>query len=155
LVEKGDVKPTLTLTERIRRTQGIVAIVCIVAGLIGFNRAGSVTFTADRGALVAWPRYELYLMTYNRLGALVVVALGLVGLAAVLTRRQMFASIAAGGFALLALQVLVQWRPEGTNWFGAAGANMSFALAAALGFAATAALTGPAAQIDTQTLVPR
>ncbi len=126
--------------ERLRGIQRVIAIVCLGAGLVGLNRAGAVAFTADRGALIAWPRYEMYFMTYNRLGALVVLALGAVGLAAAITRRQLFAWVATGGFALLVLQVLVQWRPDATNWFGASGANMSFSLAASLGFGVTAAL---------------
>ncbi len=128
--------------DRLARAQVVLGAVGVVVGLAGLWQARDVAFTADRGVIVGWGSYELAFMRFNKLGALIVIALAGIGLVAGLLRRPVLGWIPAAGFALVALQVLVQWRPDGTNLLGAHGSNLGFALAMALGFGVTAALSG-------------
>ena len=130
----------MTATERIRRIQLTLGIVGILIGVIAFVQASNVAFRADVGAELGWPSYELRLMSYNRLGATVTLVLAAIGLAGALVRRPGFGWVAAGGFGLLAIQVLIQWRPDASNLFGSHGSNLAFALLMSLGFGVTAAL---------------
>ena len=130
----------MTVTERIRRIQLTLGTVGILVGVIAFVQASNVAFRADVGAELGWPSYELRLMSYNRLGALVTLGLAVVGLTAALVRRPSLGWVAAGGFGLFAVQVLIQWRPDASNLLGSRGSNLAFALLMSLGFGVTAVL---------------
>jgi len=130
----------MTVADRIRRIQLTLGVTGIVIGIVAFVYARDVAFRADVGAELGWPSYELRLMSYNRLGALVTITLAAIGLAAAIAGRPNLGWVVAGGFALLAVQVLIQWRPDASNLFGSHGSNLAFALMMSLGFGVTAAL---------------
>jgi hypothetical protein len=130
-----------TLTERIARSQAVFGAIAVVVGIVGFVQARDVAFSSSRGAQLGWGSYELTLMSYNRLGALVALVLGLIGLAAGLSRRTKVGGIAAAGFAGILLLGLVQVRSGSENLLGSSPQTMAFSLAMALGFGVTAALT--------------
>lgn len=128
----------MTLSERLRRGQLTLGVLGVVVGLAALLKA-----RGGSSVMLGWQSFELRLMSYNRLGALLTVALSAVGLAAALVRRPSLAWIPAVGFGLLALQVAVQWRTTGSNLVGSQGSNLGFALLLALGSATTAALSAP------------
>ena len=132
------VKAPRPLPERAARYQIAFGLVGTAAGVIGFYRARDLDLVAAKGAALGFPSYELSLMTYNRLGAIVATVLALLGLAAGLSRRSRLGWIAALGFAVIVVQGILQVRPEGDNVFGTSGQTIAFSLALALGFAVTA-----------------
>lgn len=136
------------LSERVARYQVVFGGIAVVVGIAAFVHARNVSFTASKGAALGWASYELTLMSYNRLGALVTVVLGLLGLAGGLTRHTKLGAVAAVGFAGIFLLGVVQVRPGGENLFGTSPQTMAFSLAMALGLAVTAVLTGPAVELD-------
>jgi hypothetical protein len=79
---------------------------------------------------------------------LLTAALGAVAVLASRLRRAELSWIAIGGFALMALQVLVQWRYRGGNWtggvFGGTGANFALWSMFAIGIAACRPTSVPA-----------
>ncbi|MBI2704873.1 MAG: hypothetical protein HYX32_06240 [Actinobacteria bacterium] len=123
------------------RFQLVLCLVGLAAGGLGLWVARDVDVTASTGGQIGWRAYEINLMTYNKLGALVTLALVVVGLVGVFALRPAIAFLPGAGFAVLAVQVLVQWRPDGGNLLASSGTNLSFALAMAIGFVATAWLS--------------
>lgn len=138
----------MTLFERLCRTQVVLGLTGVAFGALGFVLAADLAFQADAGASIGWPDYEIRLMSYNRLAALITVILALVGLGGGLARRPVLGWIPTFGFGLLALQVLVQWRPGATNLLGSQGSNLAFALFLAMGFGSSALLSRSAAAVD-------
>lgn len=130
----------MSARDRLARAQTVLGVVGVVIGLAGLWQARNIAFAADEGGIVGWGSYELYFMRFNKLGALVVIILAGIGLLAGIVRRPVLGWIPAAGFALVALQVVVQWRPDGANLLGGHGSNLGFALAMAIGFGATAVL---------------
>jgi hypothetical protein len=98
-------------------------------------------FTAHQGELVGWSAGELKLLWFNPLSALLTVALGGIALLAARLRRAGLAWVAVAGFAVMAAQVLLQWRYNGGNWsggvLGGTGANFAFWAMFAVGIAAS------------------
>jgi hypothetical protein len=126
----------MTYADRIRRTTITLGILTILTGLVGFYLARDIAFDAGRGVETLYPTYEVHGMTYNRLSALIVLGLGLVGLAAGLTRKPIVAIFPAVGFLILAGQVLLQWRDQAGNVLASTGQNLAFSLTMAVGFGA-------------------
>lgn len=138
----------MTFTERFARTQVVLGAFAVVIGIWAFVMARNVTFTATVAPRLGWTSLEVNLMSLNRLGALVVLVLGVVGILAGATHKLQIGWIPAIGFALLAIQVLIQWRPSGSNWFGSNGPVLAFGILLAAGFAVTAAVTHAAGLTD-------
>jgi hypothetical protein len=129
----------VTLPDRVQRTQLVWSAVVIAAGVIGLVISRHLPLTDPQGTHTGWPRYELYLMTYNRLGALVTIALGLLGVVAGVTRRPVLAWITCAAFVVLVVQALVQWRQAATdNLLASSGQSLSFALASVFVYSVTA-----------------
>ena len=128
-------------SQRLSRAQIVLGVIAVVIGVWAFASARHVGFTASRAPRLGPARYQFQAMSFNRLGALVVVGLGVIGAVAGALRRPMVALLAAVGFGLMGLQVLVQWRPSGTNWFASVGSDLSFAMLLCVGFAVTAAVS--------------
>lgn len=132
---------------RIAHGQIALGALAVAFGAIGLFLTRSQDWTDARGAETGAPRYELHLMPFNRLGALIVVVLGALGLAAGLARRPALGWVVAAGWALLAFQVLAQWRGGSDNPLAATGQNLSFDLLMMIGFATTALLAGHASAV--------
>ncbi len=141
----------MSLLEKLSRYQVAWGTVGLIAGLFGLFHSRGLAFTWARGAETGLPHYELHWMTYNTLGALVAVALAAIGGAAGATRRPALGWVPAAGFALIALQTLLQWRTgKGDNLFGSTGPTFGFSIALMLAFAATAFLAGLFAALETE-----
>jgi hypothetical protein len=125
---------------KINRFQIALGALATFFGLVGFYVARNIDFEASVGVETGFPGYEIHLMPFNRLGALLILAVGVVGLVAGLTRKPPIGYVAAGAAMLMALQVVVQWRDGQTNLLGTAGQNLSFDLLLAIGFGLTAVL---------------
>lgn len=113
---------------------GAVALVVGVAGLIAARSTG---FSAHRGARLGWAEGELKWLWFNPLSAILTIILGLLVIAALRLGQSKFAWAAVAGFALMALQVLLQWRYNDGRWsggfFGGTGSNLAFWGMCALG----------------------
>lgn len=140
--------PGRPYADRVARAQIVLGAVTLAVGALGLFLARDLEWTEPAGALLGWADLEIKLMSYNPLGALVTMAVGAVGLAAGLTRRNALAWTTAAVGGLLAVQVLIQWRPEGDNLFGATGRNLAFALVLVAGFGTTAVLARLAPRIE-------
>jgi hypothetical protein len=113
-----------------------------VVGVISLIRvSGSTSFTASQGRMVGWAGGEAKLLWFNPLSAILTAVLGAVAVLAVRLRRSQLTWIAIGGFALMALQVLAQWRYRGGNWtggiLGGTGPNFAFWGMLAIGLVAS------------------
>jgi hypothetical protein len=71
-------------------------------------------------------------VSFNPLGALALIGLSVVALAGAVLGNRVLVVIAAAGYALTALQVLVQFG-RATNWLGSRGSNLSLSLALTIG----------------------
>ena len=140
--------------DRVARCQLVIGGIAVAVGALGLFLASDLGFTDPAGALLGWGDYELKFMAYNPLGALLTVAVGALGVAAGVTRRQPPAIAAAAISALMVVQVLVQWRPEGENLLGGSGRNLGFDLLLVVGFATTAALARVADRVDAGGPIP-
>ncbi len=111
----------------VRRT---VSVAAIVLGVAGFLVARNIPFTASRGALFGWANWELKVIWFNRLSALLTVGLGVLALVGTLMKQKIATLVASAGFALMALQVAVQWRYNDGNptggFLGGTGGSMAF-----------------------------
>ncbi|MCC5950951.1 MAG: hypothetical protein JJU45_02530 [Acidimicrobiia bacterium] len=105
--------------------------------LVGLWLARDLPFAGPRGAFVGTAAYEVIGTSYSPLGAGVAIALAGLGVAGALTRRPTLLWLAAGGHALLAVQVVAQFG-QSTNWLGSRGSNLSTALIGAVGLATLA-----------------
>jgi hypothetical protein len=116
----------------LRHAQAFLATLAIVVGFATLIASRGLSLTAPRGGALGGTG-----ITFNLLGAAVVLTLGLLALAGALLRRQNLVFIAAVGYALITAQVLLQFG-RATNWLGTRGSSLSFALAAAAGLGALA-----------------
>ena len=130
--ERGD--------ESKRRAVLVLGSIAVVVGLVSLVLVSGRSFTAEQGKLVGWAGGEAKFLWFNPLSALLTAVLGAVAVLSVRLRRVELSWIALAGFALMALQVLVQWRYRGGNWtggvFGGTGANFAFWAMFAIGIAA-------------------
>lgn len=116
--------------EAFRRAQAVVAIVALIAGVVTLIASLGLPLTAPRGGALGGTG-----ITFNLLGAALVSVLGLFALAGAVLGRRSFVLAAAAGFALIAMQVLLQFG-RSTNLLGTRGSSLSFALGAAAGLGA-------------------
>lgn len=138
----------MTYSERLARTQIVLGAIAIVIGVWAFVMARHVGFSASTAPRLGPAKYQVQAVSFNQLGALVVLVLGIVGIVGGAVRRLSMGLVPAIGFGLMGLQVLVQWRPTGSNMFASIGSNLAFSLLLCAGFAVTALLAGLAAQAD-------
>jgi hypothetical protein len=110
-----------------RRAQLLLAGVSVAVGLGGLIAALDLSFTENEGAILLGLG-----VSFNPLGALVLVALAALAGVGVLLGLRSVVLIAAAGFALGALQVVIQFGRD-TNWLGTRGSNLSFFLACSIG----------------------
>jgi hypothetical protein len=135
----------MTITDKAHRQQLVWGIVGVLAAVVGFILARKLSFTSAHGKGVGFNQYQLHFMAYNQLGAVVGIVLSGIGISAGLLRKSFLSWIAAAGFAVVALQTVVQWRVnEKTNIFGSDGATMAFSIAMLVLYAMTALVTSKA-----------
>ena len=116
--------------DALRRAQFAVAIVALVAGMVTLVASLGLPLTAPRGGALGGTG-----ITFNLLGAALFSVLGLVALVGAVLRRRSLVLAAAGGFALIAVQVLLQFG-RSANLLGTRGSSLSLALGAAAGLGA-------------------
>lgn len=113
-----------------KRGATTLGIVAVVAGVLGLFVARNIDFAAKQGALLGWAKWELKVLWFNPLSAIITAVLGVVVLVAIRMRRTVLLWIAAGVFGLMALQVVAQWRYNRGEWtggiFGGTGATLAF-----------------------------
>jgi uncharacterized membrane protein YphA (DoxX/SURF4 family) len=117
----------------------VLGAIALVVGIVGLVRvAGDTSFTGSQGGLVGWAGGEAKLLWFNPLSAILTAVLGALAVASVRLRRPVLGWAAMGGFALMALQVVAQWRYRNGNWtggiLGGTGATMAFWAMFAIGF---------------------
>lgn len=126
-----------------QRAQVALATAAIAVGLLGVIRAADIGFSVTESVPLIDSRWvDGPLLTFNQSGALVTAALGAVGLFGALTRVRLITWTAVAGFALVALQVLLQFG-RASNLLGSNGSNLAFALAASLGLLALSFVVRP------------
>lgn len=138
----------MTYSQRLARTQIVLGAVAVVIGVWAFVMARNVAFGAATAPRLGPAKYQLQAMSLNRLGALVVFGLGVVGIVGGATRRVSVGLLPAVGFGLMGLQVLAQWRPTGSNVFASVGSNLAFSMLLCIGFAVTAGIANFATRVD-------
>ena len=105
----------------------------MIAGLIGLVRADG-SFTNRGGSDVGYGDLELQLMSFNRFGGLLCLALGALVLAGALRHKRMLVAVGALGYAAFAVQTLIGARRiDGGNITGANPGTLSFCLIMAIG----------------------
>ena len=114
----------------IRRAELVVSIVALVMGVAGAIVARNLSFTEPTGELVL-----SFGPSFNLLGALIIIVLAALALAGALLGRHGLVLASAGGFLLIAIQVLLQFG-RSTNWLGTRGSNLAFALGLGAGLGA-------------------
>ena len=123
-----------------RRAVLVLGVVAVVVGVASLVIVSGRSFTAQQGKLVGWAAGELKLLWFNPFSALLTAVLGVVAVLSSRLRRVDLGWVAVAGFALMALQVLAQWRYRGGHWtggvFGGTGANFAFWAMFAIGIAA-------------------
>jgi zinc transporter ZupT len=125
----------VTTEERARRAILVLGSVSAGLGAVGVIVAWGTGFSATRSRPLGWPQHELGLLRFNLLGALLTGVLGALALGGATLRRPILVRLAAGGFALMGLQVLLQ-AGRRTNWLGSVGSNLGLAIGLAVGLAA-------------------
>jgi hypothetical protein len=136
---------------RIRRTELILAGVGIVVGICGLVAARDLEFTAAAGGVLFERSDDMIwgkLLEFSPLGAIVTIVLASVAMLGAWFRVRALVLIAAGGFAVCALQVIVQFG-RSDNVFGVRGGNLALFLAMAVGLA-TLAVADSGETADTQ-----
>jgi hypothetical protein len=115
-----------------RRSELVISLVALALGVSGLIVARDLPLTAYRGVLV------LRLgPSFNPLGAGVVIALAVLAIGGALLGRRALVLASSGGFALVAVQVLLQFGRT-PNWLGTRGSNLALALGMAAGLGAPA-----------------
>ena len=118
----------------------VLGAIAVIVGLVSLALVSGRSFAAEQGKLVGWAGGEAKLLWFNPLSALLTAVLGAVAVLSVRLRKAELGWVAVGGFGLMALQVLVQWRYRNGNWtggvFGGTGANFAFWAMFAIGIAA-------------------
>jgi uncharacterized membrane protein YphA (DoxX/SURF4 family) len=121
-----------------------LGLVAMVVGGIGWFVSRTEAFTSTTGTLVGYRPLELKFVWFNQLSALLTVGLGVVLLLGGVTRVKVFALVAAAGFGVMCLFVLIQWRNNGADagitggMLGATGGSLGFWLMLCLGGLGTA-----------------
>lgn len=110
-----------------RRASLVLSGTSLVLGLAGLVVARELAFAAARGEIVLGLG-----VSFNLLGALLTIALSILAITGALLGNRAVLLAAAGGFAIAAVQVLVQFGRD-TNWLGSRGSNLSLFLALAVG----------------------
>ncbi len=125
---------------RLRRAEAILAIGGIVIGICGLVVARNVGFTsADGGVLfersddMIWGK----LFQFSPLGAMVTIGLAALALLGAWLGIRALTFVAAGGFALCAVQVIAQFGRT-DNVFGVRGGNLALYFAMSIGLIALA-----------------
>ena len=122
----------------VSRAVTVLGAVAVAVGVCGLIAAHGVSFSAKQGALLGWAKGELKILWFNPLAALITIALGVVALLGIRLAQRPLVLAAAAGFALMALQVLVQWRYNGGLWtggiLGGTGGNLALWAMFAIGF---------------------
>ena len=135
----------MTLNDKAHRQQLVWGVVGVLAGFVGLLISNKLAFTSPHGKEVGFGHYELHFMTYNPLGAIVAIILSGIGILAGVLRTPLLAWIASAGFAVVALQTLIQWRGgSSSNVLGSGGATLAFSMAMLLLYGVTAFLTSMA-----------
>ena len=123
-----------------RHAVTVLGVIAVIVGVVSLVLVSGRSFAAEQGKLVGWAGGEAKLLWFNPLSALLTAVLGVVAVLSVRLRRAELAWVAVAGFAVMALQVLVQWRYRNGNWtggvFGGTGANFAFWAMFAIGIAA-------------------
>ncbi len=114
------------MSEQTRRASMVITLSALATGLLGLIITRDLALTARRG------KYVWALVSMNRLGALVTVALCVLALSGAAKRSRAPLALAGGGFALAAATQLFQMGAS-TIWFGGRANTFSFFLAAAAG----------------------
>ena len=120
---------------RTARALAVLGAVAVGVGVVGLALSLGDDVAGGTGSQLKAQRFDVNLLTFNPLGAVLTVAVGGCALVGGLTRRAVWGWVAAGGAGLLALQVLVQWRAGSGNLLAASGTNLSFDLMLAIGCA--------------------
>ena len=110
-----------------RRGLLVLSGIALAVGVGGLLAARDLPFTAARGEILLGLG-----VSFNPLGALITIVLAAAAIWGALVAGRGLVLAAAGGFALAALQVLLQFG-RATNWLGSRGSNLSFWLALAVG----------------------
>ncbi len=119
---------------RLRVAAAVLGTVAVVYGLVGLVVAEG-SLTNRRGQEIGWSQIELALGSFNRFGALLTIGLGVLALVGAWRGASALLACAAAGFALMAVQVLVQWG-RGANVLGSGGRNLSMWAGLSIGLAA-------------------
>ena len=120
-----------------QRAQIVFGSVGVVVGALGLFVARSTGFTAKQGSLLGWKFGELKVLWFNPLSALLTIGFGAAIIAGAALRQRILSLLGAGGFAVLALLVIVLWRDTKSGWtggfIGATGGTMAFWAALSVG----------------------
>jgi thiosulfate dehydrogenase (quinone) large subunit len=117
----------------------VLGVVAVVVGVIGLILALKSDFSGKIGHTVGYAKgkWELKLIWLNGISSLLTIAFGVLALASSVFKKTLLAWIAVAGFALMALQVLVQWRSTETaytgGFLGSTGGTLAFWTMLALG----------------------
>jgi hypothetical protein len=110
-----------------RRAGIVLSVVTLAIGSAGLVAARDLALTSAQGEIL----FGLG-VSFNPLGALVTIALGLLALSSILLRDVRIIWVVVAGALLGVVQVLVQFGRD-DNWLGTRGSNLSFFLSLALG----------------------
>ncbi len=119
----------------------VIGSVAALIGLVGVVVADG-GLTDREGTLLGWPGIELAFLGLNRLGGVLTLVGGGIAVAAGFRRSPLAVRAAAGLFAAMAVQVLVQWG-RGANVLGGRGSTLSLWGGLAIGLAALASSVRP------------
>lgn len=125
---------------RIRRAELVLAGLAIVIGVCGLIVARDLGFTAASGGVLFERTDDMLwgkLFAFSPLGAIVTIALASLAMLGAWVRQRTLVLVAAGGFAICALQVIVQFG-RSDNVLGVRGGNLALFLAMAAGLATLA-----------------
>jgi thiosulfate dehydrogenase (quinone) large subunit len=122
------------------RAVEVLGVVAIAVGVIGLILALKSDFTGKIGHTIGYARgkWELKLIWLNGISSLLTIVFGALSIAASRLHKMVLAWIAVAGFALMALQVLVQWRSTNTytgGLLGGTGGTLAFWVMLAAGIA--------------------
>lgn len=136
---------------KIRKAETLLAGLGIAVGICGLVAARDLDFTSTTGAVLFERSDDMIwgkLFQFSPLGAIVTIVLASVAMLGARLRQPVLVLVAAGGFVICALQVIVQFgRSE--NVFGVRGGNLALFLALAVGLAALAIADHDANSDDT------
>jgi hypothetical protein len=124
-----------------RNAVTLLGAIAVVVGLLGVYVSRSKGFTDGQGAMVGWARGELKFVWFNLLSAILTVAFGVLAIVAARLGRTIGGLIASLGFALMSLQVILQWRYNAKagvadgGFLGATGGTLGFWAMLAIGLA--------------------